>query len=365
MTDHIPLVNVGAQNTSIETELKDIFASVLKSSGFIGGPSVKDFEAKFAGAMGGKYGVGASSGTSALFVAYSALGVKAGDEVILPANTYVATAEAVVLCGGTPVFADVKEDDFLIDPESVKKCLSDKTKLLAPVHLFGQACDMNPLIAIAEENNLALVNDAAQAHMANYQGKSITKYAKASCYSFYPGKNLGALGDAGAVVTDDEELSVQMKLISDHGCRKKYHHEIVGYNERLDALQAAFLNLKLDLLPEWTKKRQENASRYDQLLEGLDLIAPRPGAEGSHVYHLYVIRVNNRDEVLAKLHEANIGAGIHYPLALTDTPAMAAYRREPCPVAEKLADSILSLPLFPELTAAEQEYVVDVLKKAL
>jgi len=360
----VPLVDVGLQNASLVHELRSVFESALNVSAFIGGQPVAAFEESFASLIGGRHAVGTSSGTSALFLAYKALGVGTGDEVIVPANTYVATAEAVVLCGATPVFADVREGDFHIDPSSIESKLTRKTKLIVPVHLYGQSCDMKPLLKLAKDHSINIVNDTAQAHLSTYRNQSLSHYGEACCYSFYPGKNLGALGDAGAVVSDHKELMQKVKLISDHGCRKKYHHEMMGYNERLDALQAAFLSVKLKHLSGWTQKRQEKAAIYDSLIKDMPLVKiPQQHKDRSHVYHLYVIRVPERDKVVAQLNEVGIGAGIHYPFALTQTPSMKNYVTEPCPVAETLATEIMSLPLFPELNNTQQEYVVEQLKK--
>lgn len=358
---NIPLVDLTGLHRGIRPDLERAFGEVLGMSAFIQGPFVAAFESEFARAMGARHCAGAADGTVAISLALRAAGIVPGDEVIVPANTYVATAEAVAAVGATPVFADVREDDFHMDVASARRALTSRTRALIPVHLYGLACDMGPWRDLAREKGLKLIGDAAQAHLATCGGKSIAQWADVTCTSFYPGKNLGALGDGGAVLGDDDEIMGRVRLLADHGSRKKYHHEILGGTERLDGLQAAFLSVKLKHLEEWTRLRREAAALYGTLLKGSPVKAPASFQDRSHVYHLYVVRVPERDRVLKGLQEAGVGAGIHYPFALTQTPSTARFSRGSCPVAEKLSGEILSLPLCPMITRPQQEKVVATL----
>jgi dTDP-4-amino-4,6-dideoxygalactose transaminase len=360
----IPLVDLQKQHEALKEELRGAFEAVLSSSAFINGPFLETFEKQYADLMALPFCVGVSSGTAALRLALEALGVE-GREVLLPANTFVATAEAVIAAGARPVFVDVLEDDFQVDFDSLEQSVTEKTACFIPVHLFGLACDMERVEDFCRARRLPWVNDAAQAHLALYKGRSIATRGLATCWSFYPGKNLGALGDAGAVGSGDEDFLRRVRLLKDHGSAVKYRHECAGATDRMDGLQAAFLTVKLKYLETWTRQRQEKALLYDTILADLDLLLPRRFPERSHVYHLYVIRVKERDEVLKKLNEAGVGAGIHYPYALSQTPSMKAYTTRPCPVAEKLASEILSLPLSADLTQEQQIFVGETLKKIL
>lgn len=355
---NIPLVDLKAQYAGIKDEIDAAIASVIADTAFVGGPYVAKFEGEFASFAGAPYCVGVGNGTDALAVALRGLGVGPGDEVIVPAMTFIATSEAVSLAGGEVVFVDVDKDTRCLDPEQVRRAISPKTKAVMAVHLYGHPADMPALRAIAREHGLLLIEDAAQAHGAFIEGKKIGTWGDAACFSFYPGKNLGAYGDGGAILTGDQEWADKMRMLANHGRKKKYGHLFEGCNSRLDGMQAAILSAKLAHLADWTKQRRALAARYTQLLEGLPLSLPQDH-EG-HVYHLYVIATPRRDELLAHLKENGVGAGIHYPDAL---PRLKAYDRlghgpGAFPVAEGLAANALSLPLWPEMSQEQQDYVV-------
>lgn len=363
----IPLVDLKRQYAQIKDEVKQAVDQTIDSMQFINGPQIKSFEAAFAQASGAQHGVGASSGTTALQLALKALEIGPGDEVITVPNTFIATTEAIGHSGAKIIFADIDEQTYNIDPVHVEKLITDKTKALIGVHLFGQPCDISALEAIAKKHNLKLILDSAQAHLAEFSGKPIGHYGDAACYSFYPGKNLGAYGDGGIVLTNDNDLREKMFMLADHGRLDKYEHLMEGFNFRLSEIQAAILNVKLQYLPQWTQNRQQCADRYDELLKELSINGPYRDDRCSHAFHLYVIRVSNRDAIKAYLNERGIGAGIHYPICLHLQKAYShlGYKEGDFPVAEQCAKEILSLPLFPELTAEDQQTVVQTLKEAL
>lgn len=362
----IPLVNLKAQYDSIKDEIDAAIARVISESAFIGGKFVGQFERQFANAIGAKHCVGVGNGTDALFLVLKALGIGAGDEVIVPANTFIATAEAVTSAGARVVFADCSADDFCIDPEKAEEKISPKTKALIAVHLYGQPAKMDELLRIAREQNLFLIEDAAQAHLAKYQDRFVGTLGIAGCFSFYPGKNLGAYGDAGAIVTNDEKLAQKARMLANHGRADKYNHLIEGYNSRLDGLQAAILSVKLTHLSGWTKRRREIAEKYDVLLRDVGLMLPKkmPGRES--VYHLYVIRAKKRDALREYLKEERIESGIHYPIGL---PYLEAYKYldtfapENFPITHSLQNEILSLPMYPEFTDEGIKHITNTVKK--
>lgn len=363
----IPLVDLARQYAQIKNEIKQAVDQTIESMNFINGPQIKKFEADFAAVSGAKYGVGASSGTTALQLALAALGVGPGDEVITVPNTFIATSESITHTGAKVVFADVDEKTHNISPARIEKAITRKTKAVVPVHLYGQPCDIKAIDDLARRHQLKVVYDAAQAHLAEFDGKPIGHYGDAVCYSFYPGKNLGAYGDGGLVVTNSEDLRKKMFMLADHGRIEKYEHEMEGFNFRLSEIQAAILNVKLKYLPAWTKSRRQLAVQYNRLLESLDVTVPFQDERAGHVYHLYVIRVKGRDRVLKYLHENGVGAGIHYPLCLHLQKAYAylGHNKGDFPAAEKYSGEILSLPMFPELTLKEQEHIVALLKTAV
>jgi dTDP-4-amino-4,6-dideoxygalactose transaminase len=363
----IPFVDLRAQYLRIKEEIDSAVGEVIDSTHFIGGEKVENFERDFSRYVGAEYAVGVSSGTSALHLALKVLGVGPGDEVITACNTFIATAEAISLTGAKPVFVDVLEETLTIDPACVEKAVTPRTKVVIPVHLYGQPADMNAVRDVASRHGLAVVADAAQAH-----GSMLGKSRKAilgdiTCFSFYPGKNLGAYGDGGMVVTDVEEYASRMRMLANHGRSTKYLHEEAGYNYRLDAIQAAVLGVKLKHLDVWTGERRSRAALYDSLFEGSEVRPVREGEENYHVYHLYVVRVKDRDRVREELGVKGIATGIHYPIPLH---LLKAYEHlgigeGAFPVAESAAGEILSLPMYPELEDEMVRFVSEAVMEAV
>lgn len=364
----IPFVDLKAQYDSIKEEIDGAIAAVLEQTAFIGGPYVKTFEEEFARYCGVDHCVGVANGTDALFIALKALGVGPGDEVITVANSFVATSEAIRMAGAQVVFVDIDPRTYNIDVNRIEEKITPKTKALLPVHLYGQPADMDPIRALARKHGLFVVGDAAQAHGAEYKGQPISKLADITCFSFYPGKNLGAYGDAGALVTDNPEWAATARMWANHGRTKKYDHDFEGVNSRLDGLQAAILSVKLRHLDDWTERRRRNAYLYNTLLEDARIVRPRELDDLRAVYHLYVVRVPDagRTRLQEFLMTSGISTGIHYPIAL---PYLNAYRslghqRGDFPEALKAADEILSLPMFPELSNHQIEYVAQAITRA-
>jgi dTDP-4-amino-4,6-dideoxygalactose transaminase len=361
----IPLVDLTAQHAAVADEVAEGWRQVLAKTSFIAGPQVAAFESEYAAFIGTRHCVGTANGTDAIEIALRALGIGGGDECILPANTFIATAEAVSRAGATPVLVDCADDGtYLIDTDAVEAALTPRTRAIIPVHLYGQAAPVERLLPLAGEIGAWVVEDAAQSHGARRGAKRVGALGDVAATSFYPGKNLGAYGDAGSTLTDSDDLAARMRMIRDHGSRHKYEHEVIGLNSRLDTLQAVVLSAKLRRLAGWNAARQAAAARYDQLLSGCDaVVRPRTLDGNEHVWHLYTVRVPDRDRVLKELHAAGIGAGIHYPVPVHLTAAFAGlgYAQGTFPVAERTARDLLSLPLFPEITAAQQERVVSVL----
>lgn len=364
----VPLVDLALQHAQVADEVQRGFAEVLASCAYVGGPAVAAFEREYASALGVRHCIGVANGTDAIELALRACGIGAGDEVVLPANTFVATAEAVVRAGAVPVLADVDKDYLLLDPESVASVVGPAARAVVPVHLFGQAAPVERLADIAAEHGLLVIEDAAQSQGALRHGRPAGSFGVASATSFYPGKNLGAYGDAGAVMTDDDDVARRVRLLGNHGSAAKYRHEELGFNSRLDTLQAVVLRCKLARLAGWNEQRRAAADYYDELLGGIkDVRLPGRLAGNVDVWHLYVVRVPDRDSVLAQLNEAGIGAGIHYPVPVHLQPAFRGLGRGPgsFPVAESAAQEILSLPLYPGITRAQQEQVAEALQAAL
>jgi dTDP-4-amino-4,6-dideoxygalactose transaminase len=367
-TMNIPLVDLKAQYDSIKQDIDSTIAAVINQTAFIGGPFLKEFEEGFARYCGVDRCVGVANGTDAIFVALKALGIGPGDEVITAANSFIATSEAIKMAGAQVVFVDANPTTYTIDVTKIEAKITAKTKAIIPVHLYGQPADMDPILALAKKHNLRVVGDSAQAHGATYKGKPIAQLADITCYSFYPGKNLGAYGDGGALVTNNEAWAAGARMLANHGRTKKYDHDFEGVNSRLDGLQAAVLSVKLRHIENWTESRRRIAYRYNQLLQGLELVTPQELADVRAVYHLYIVRVPNgkRDAVLEHLLANGVGAGIHYPIAL---PYLQAYKylnhsEQDFPVSLTASGEILSLPIFPELTDEQQDYVVAMLKSA-
>ena len=360
----IPLVDLRAQYSSIQRQVDAAMQSVLERSSFILGNEVTEFEQAFASYVGTRGAVGVASGTAALHLALRACGIGPGDEVVTTAHTFIATAEAISHSGAKPVFVDIDPDTYNLDPNLVEKAITKRTRALVPVHLYGQPANMSPLIDIARREKLWLIEDAAQAHGAEYHGKRCGSIGHLACFSFYPSKNLGAYGDAGAVTGDDEELLARVRSLRDHARRTKYEHAELGFGERLDGLQAAVLAVKLAHLEDWTEARRRNAKLYNELLAGSAVVAPIEMHGTRHVYHLYVIRTPDRNDLLSHLKSRGIGAGIHYPLPLHRQPAYlnGGYAGAVLPRTEQAADQVLSLPMYPELTNEQIHYVVENVK---
>lgn len=364
----VPFLNLRAQHDPIRAEIMAAIEAVIDSSAFAGGPFVSQFEESFADFCRTRRCVALGSGTEALWLALLALGVRAGDEVITVPATFMATAEAITYCGATPVFVDIDERTCTMDPSKLEAAITSRTRAIIPVHLYGQMADMDPIMEIARRHNLFVIEDACQAHGAEYKGRRAGSIGHAGCFSFYPGKNLGALGEAGALVTNDSALAAEVATLRDHGQHAKYHHSRIGWNARMDGIQGAVLSLKLRSLAQTNARRRDHARRYDALLAEIDgLLIPQVAAECVSVYHLYVIRVNERDEVLRAMGRRGVTCGIHYPKPIHLQSAYSHLRHTAgaFPVSERLANEALSLPMFPELTVAQIETVAQELNGIL
>jgi dTDP-4-amino-4,6-dideoxygalactose transaminase len=380
----VPFLDLKTQYESIKDEINEAIQKVLDSCSFAGGPFVEEFEKNFAELCRCEHCVGVGSGTEALWMALLAFGVGPGDEVITVPNTFIATAEAISFCGATPVFVDIDERAYTMDPQRLQEFIEQKCKFnqstnqlinqstnrpvraIIPVHLFGQMADMDPIMELAKANNLFVVEDACQAHGAEYKGKRAGSIGDAGCFSFYPGKNLGAYGEAGAIVTNNSELAGKMAMFRDHGQSKKYYHKMIGWNARMDGIQGAVLNVKLKHLPAWNEARRENAGRYNDLLAGGNGIIKAFEAEyARHVYHVYAIRVQDRDGLIAKLAGKDIHCGIHYPvpLHLQDAYLNSEYENIDLKISKLVSSELVSLPMYPELTESQIEYVVQALEQ--
>jgi dTDP-4-amino-4,6-dideoxygalactose transaminase len=361
-SDAVPFVDLGAQYATIHEEVNDAIRAVLASCHFVGGAYVEKFEEEFSRFVGAKYAVGVSSGTSALELALKAAGIGLGDDVIVPANSFFATAEAVSNVGARPVFADVDPITFHMDMSSVRRVRTPKTRAIIPVHLYGRAMDLIELEQYAARKGWTIIEDAAQAHGASCKGVKVGGSGRLTCFSFYPGKNLGAYGDAGAVTGNDPALIEKLRLLRDHGSPSKYQHSIVGTNARLDSLQAAVLSIKLKRLPEWNGRRRQHAEAYARALAGTHVLPPAMPEAGGHVFHLYVVRTTSRERMQQALAQDGISTGVHYPTPLHLTQAyqqLGAPGRGALPVAEGLSQEIISLPMFAELSSEQINRVID------
>ena len=364
----VPFVDLKAQAVALREPYDEAIWSVIDRAAYTMGPELKAFEEAFGQLCGCTQCVGVSSGTDAVKLALIGAGVKAGDDVIVPANTFIATAEAVSHIGARPVFVDCLEDSGLIDPAAIGPAVTPRTTAVIPVHLYGQPCDMDAILAVSTEHGLAVVEDACQAHGATYKGRPAGSIGATAAFSFYPGKNLGALGDGGAVTTNDQAIAETLRLYRNHGQEDKFTHRVIGYCDRLHNLQAALLGIKLQRLPEWNEARREAAARYDAALADVPGVkVTEVHADVCAVYHLYVVMLGQRDDVKAQLDCAGIESGIHYPVPLHLQPAYQGlgYGTGDFPVAERRAGSILSLPMFPELTQEQQSRVVAALKLSI
>ncbi len=359
----IPFVDLTAQYQSIKEELDAAMQSVIDTTAFIGGDYAAKFEREFAAYLGVEHCVACANGTDSLEILLQVLGVGPGDEVLVPAISWISTSEAVSTLGGTPVFVDVDPVYYTIDLDQVEAAITARTKVIIPVHLYGQPVDMPRLMKIANEHGIKVLEDCAQAHGATIQGQKIGTFGHCASFSFYPGKNLGAYGDAGGMVTNDATIALIARQISNHGQEGKHNHLIEGRNSRLDGLQAAVLSVKLPHLEQWTEARIANAKRYDALLADSGLTLPKVLEDGRHVFHLYVIRSQARDALMQQLQDHNIGTAIHYPTALPFLACYAerGYQASDFPVAHQVTQEILSLPMFAELTAEQQATVADCL----
>ena len=400
----IPLVNLTRQYEAIKDEVMASIKRVVESSAFILGEEVKQFEEEFASFCGAKYAIGVSSGSAALHLALIACEVGEGDEVITTPYTFIATTEAISRVGGKIVFVDIDSKDYNIDVSKIEEKITERTKAILPVHLYGHPADMDPIMEIAEKYNLKVIEDAAQAHGATYSANSTacetalpenrhcsTVFYRAlscksrirpgrtraerrvgsigdiNCFSFYPGKNLGAYGDGGMVVTDDDEMANKVKLLRNHGRREKYEHLIEGYNYRLDAMQAAILKVKLARLNEWNEARRARAKLYNDLLADTAVITPLEREYAKHVYHLYVVRTKERDKLKEHLKARGIATGLHYPipLHLQEAYSHLGYKKGDFPIAEEISQEILSMPMFPELTDEELKTIVNAINEQI
>jgi len=361
----IPFLNFEPAHQAVKTEMQQAFEQVYDSYWYIMGKQLTEFETAYAGFSDTRFAVGVANGLDALHLSLKALGIGPGDEVIVPSNTYIATALAVSYVGATPVFAEPDIKTYNIDPLNIEAVITPKTKAIIPVHLYGQACDMQRIMDIAGRHNLFVIEDNAQAHGATFNNKITGSWGHVNGTSFYPGKNLGALGDAGGVTTNDEALAQKVKVLRNYGSQVKYKNEVIGHNMRLDELQAAFLKVKLKYLMQWTAQRQQIAAWYDDALNGVgDLILPFTQAGATHVYHLYVIRTNQRDTLQQHLSNAGIGTLIHYPIPphLQEAYQDLGYAAGDFPLAEAIAATTLSIPLWPGMTRQMVDTVADTIK---
>lgn len=364
----VPILDLKAQYATIKDEIQAAINSVLENQHFILGPEVKALEKEIAEYCGAKYAVGVASGTDALILGLRACGVGPGDEVIVPSFTFIATADAVSLLGGEPVFADIDPDTYNLDPKAVERRITRRTKAIVPVHLYGQSADMDPILDLAKAHHLKVVEDTAQAIGATYKGRKTASMGDVGCISFFPSKNLGGYGDGGMVVTNSEEVARHLASLRAHGSTKKYLSDEQGWNSRLDELQAAILRVKLRHLDQWSIQRREAARRYDALLQGLpSVVTPKRNGFGDHVFHQYTVQVPQRDQMQKRLAEAGVTTMVYYPHAIHLQPIYASlgYREGDLPVTEAVCKKVFSLPMFPELTPEQSEYVSNALARAL
>ena len=364
MSEPVPYLDLRAQLKPLRAELDAAIARTLDHCSFCLGPDVARFEKDFAAFCGAQHALGFNSGTSALHVAMRLLNVGPGDEVITTPYTFIATSWAISYCGAKPVYVDIDEATFNLDPQLIEAAITSKTKAVLPVHLYGQPFDVDAVAAVCQKHNLPFVEDAAQAHGAKFKGKSIGTFGAVSCFSFYPAKNLGACGEGGALVTNNAALAARAKSLREHGSTVRYHHDEVGYNYRLEGIQGAVLGVKLKHLEQWTQARQRVAARYAELLADTPLQLPKVTAGNASAWHLYTVRSPRRDELKKHLDANGIGNAVHYPLPLHLQKAYAHLGHRPgdLPVAEQACREVLSLPMFPELTDAQIQRVVAVVK---
>lgn len=365
---HVPFLNLKAQHDALRDEINAAIRDVIDASAFAGGPFVAAFEQDFAAYCGTQFAIGLGNGTEALWLALLGLGIGPGDDVVTVPSTFMATAEAITYAGARPVFVDVDEETSTLNPALLEKAITPKTKAIIPVHLFGQMADMDPIMEIARRRGLVVIEDACQAHGAEYKGKRAGSIGDAGCFSFYPGKNLGALGEGGAVVTNNEKLKAHIAMMRDHGQRKKYHHDLVGWNARMDGIQGAVLRVKLKHLDAANEARRKHAAHYRELLAKEKAVRLPGQAEGrKHVWHVFAVRTSQRDAVIDALTRVGVHCGIHYPIPvhLQEAYRSLALPRGSFPVAERYADELISLPMFPELEREQVETVARELKAVI
>jgi dTDP-4-amino-4,6-dideoxygalactose transaminase len=356
----VPFLHLKAQYESIKDEINEAIQQVLDSCAFAGGQFVEKFESEFAEFCDCKHAIGVGSGTEALWLTLLALGIGPDDEVITVPNTFMATTEAISFCGAAPVFVDIDKQTYNMNPDLLEQAITARTKAIIPVHIFGQMADTETIMAIAKAHGLYVIEDACQAHGAQYKGRMAGSIGDAGCFSFYPGKNLGAYGEAGAIVTNNSELDKAVRQLRDHGQSQKYLHAKIGWNARMDGIQGVVLSIKLQYLRDWNEKRRRNAKLYDELLAGIDgLITPVEAVDRKHVYHIYAICINSRDALIKTLAEKGISCGIHYPIPihLQEAYSFLGLQGGCFPVAESCALKFVSLPMFPELSKEQIEYI--------
>jgi dTDP-4-amino-4,6-dideoxygalactose transaminase len=361
----VNFVDLKAQYQSIKPEIDTAIQDVISNTAFILGKAVANFEQEFASYCGAKHCMGVNSGTSALIMALKALDIGEGDEVITTTNTFIATAEAISYAGAKPVLVDIEDESYNMDPTKLEMAITAKTKAIIPVHLYGQPADMDAILQIAKKKGIMVVEDSAQAHGAEYKGKRAGSLAPVACFSFYPGKNLGAYGEGGAVTTDDDDIAQKVRMLRDHGSPKKFYHEYIGNNCRLEGIQGAVLSVKLKHLDKWNQGRRKNADLYRKYLEGTQVYTPEEMPYAKHVYHVFCVRVKDREKLIDYLKGKDIYTNIHYPIPIHLQKAydFLGYKKGDFPVAEGSMDQILSLPMFAELTEEHIKYTTDCIKE--
>lgn len=361
----VDLLDLTTQYNAIKEDIQKAVIDTIESGHYILGPQVKDLEKSISNFCGVKHGIGVGNGTDALTITLKALGIGKGDEVITTPFTFFASAETPSLLGATPVFVDINPDTYCIDVDKIEEKITDKTKAIIPVHIFGHMCDMDRIMDIAKKHNLLVVEDACQAIGAMYNGKRAGSFGNAACFSFYPTKNLGGYGDGGMIVTNDEKLADKIRLLRAHGSRPKYYHSVVGYNSRLDEIQAAILNVKFKHLEDWNSFRNKKAHIYNELLKDTSLRLPFECEDVYHIYHLYIVQHQKRDELMSYLKENGVATAIYYPLPLhlQKVYEPLGYKEGDLPVAEAASKKTFAIPLYPEITEEEQEYVASLIKR--
>jgi dTDP-4-amino-4,6-dideoxygalactose transaminase len=362
----IPFVDLKAQYNLLKNEIDSAIQSVVDETAFIRGKYVEEFENNFAAELGVKHCIGVANGTDAIYIILKMLNIKEGDEVITVANSWISTSETISQTGARPIFVDIEPDYFTINPDLIEQAINPRTKAIIPVHLYGQPADMNKILSLCDKYKLYLIEDCAQAHFVEYEGRKVGTFGIASSFSFYPGKNLGAYGDAGAIITNNDDLANKMRMYSNHGALVKHNHLIEGINSRLDGLQASVLNVKLKYIYQWNQERLDNALFYNELLKNLiEIKTPVIRNNSKHIFHIYCIRTEKRDELKKYLADNGIESAIHYPVALPNMPAYRYLNYKPTdfPISSDYQSRILSLPMYPELSNQQIRNVVDVIKR--